>query len=206
VPESAPQGWRASVRSAKEGKTEVALVPDGAAPPVPDDHGNPVPVTFRFTVDGKGPPVKTAVIVGTTEPPEVKLHLQVHDEDGQPLKSLPFELKAAGKTVTGETTADGTVQVSFQRAPEAQLTVKGEKDHLFRLQLGKLEKPEEILGAQQRLQSLGYELRASGKLDDATKKALAAFRAQAALPAADGLDAATAKKIDDEYRREMQGD
>ena len=199
------QSWKARVREGG-GATTVDLIPDGAAPPVPDDNGNPVPVTFRFNVAVKGDKVRAAVIVGSTEPPEVKLRLRVNDEDGQPLRSLPFEVKAAGKTFPGTTTADGTVQISFPRAPEAQLTVQGEKPHVFKLQLGKLAEPKEVLGAQQRLQSLGYELRASGKLDDGTKKALAAFRAHAGLPEGADLDDATSAKIDEEYRKEMQGD
>lgn len=199
------QTYKASVREGGAGTAE--LVPDSpTAPPVPDENGNPVPVTFRFNVAVKGDKVKTAVIVGSTEPPDVKLHLQVHDEDGQPLKSLPFEVKAAGKTFPGTTSADGTVEITFPRAPEAQLTVQGDKPHVFKLQLGKLADPKEVLGAQQRLQSLGYELRASGKLDDNTKKAVAAFRAHAGLPEGSELDAATSGKLDEEYRKEMQGD
>lgn len=186
--------------SVKSGAAE--LIPDAAEPPVPDENGNAVPVTFRFKVGG----VKTAVVVGSGEPPAFKLHLLVEDEDGNPHKSRPFEVKAGGKSFTGTTTAEGIVEVSFPKAPEALLTVDGAagKQH-YQLQLGKIEKPDTPLGAQQRLQSLGFELRATGKLDDDTKKAIAAFRKEVSLKDGSDLDAETQQKLDDEYKKRMAG-
>ncbi len=195
--EPASQTYKATIKS---GTAE--LIPDAAEPPVPDDNGNAVPVTFRFKTGG----VKTAVVVGSSEPPVVKLHLLVEDEDGHPHKSRPFEVKAAGKSFTGTTTAAGIVDVSFPRAPEAQLTVQGEAGpQLYQLQLGKLDPPESVLGAQQRLMSLGFELRARGKVDGETKKAVSAFRNEMGLPAGSDLDPDTSKKIDEEYKKRMQG-
>ena len=86
------------------------------------------------------------------------------------------------------------------------MTVQGEAGpQTYQLQLGKLDPPESVLGAQQRLQSLGFELRARGKVDDETKKAVTAFRAELGLPAGSDLDPDTSKKIDEEYQKRMQG-
>lgn len=199
--------YQAQIR-AEGDTTSAVLLPDEEVKKakVTDDHGNAVAVTWKFKVQGPKGAVTTSVVVGTSEPEEVSLHLLVEDEEGHPHASRPFELVAAGKTVSGKTTAEGIVDVKFAKAPEAKLTVHGEAgDQVYQLQLGALEAPDSVLGAQQRLQSLGYSLRASGKLDDDTKKAIAAFRRAQGLKEGSALDDETNKAIDAAYTKEMKG-
>ncbi len=204
---NAAKRYQAQVR-AEGSATSAVLLSDAevAKAEVPDEHGNPVPVTWKLEVQTKEGGVTASIVVGTGEPEEVALHLLVEDEEGHPHRSRPFELVAAGKSFSGKTTADGIVKVKFPKAPEVRLTVEGEQGpQVFRLQLGALKPPGSVLGAQQRLQSLGYALRASGKLDDETKKAISAFRQAQGLKDGSALDDETGKAIDAAYAKEMKG-
>ena len=131
----------------------------------------------------------------------VKLNLKVKDHDGHPHDSRPFEIHLAdGKVVKGTTTKDGLVQASVPRGQPARLVVQGkEGPHTIQLQLGKLDPPETPKGAQQRLSSLGYKVQVTGQLDPPTKKALAAFHHDHALPGKPEL-AAVAKHLDLAYQ------
>ena len=199
--------YQAQVR-AQAGATSAVLLSEAEVEKaeVPDDHGNSIPVTWKFKVSSPKGTVTTAVVVGSTEPEEVALHLLVQDEEGHPHRKRPFEVTAAGKSVTGTTTDEGIVDVKFPRAPEVKLTVDGEQGkQTFRLMLGALKPAGEVLGAQQRLQALGYSLRASGRLDDETKKAVTAFRQAQGMKDGSALDDETNQAIDAAYVKEMKG-
>ncbi|MGZ6144271.1 MAG: peptidoglycan-binding domain-containing protein [Myxococcales bacterium] len=199
--------YQAQVRAQGKATSAVLLsAAEVAKAEVPDDHGNPIPVTWKFKVQTKEGAVTTAVVIRTSEPEQVELHLLVQDEEGHPHRKRPFEVSAAGKQVTGTTTDEGIVDVSFPRAPEVKLTVQGEQGaQVFRLMLGALKPAAEVLGAQQRLQALGYALRASGKLDDETKKAVSAFRLAQGLKDGTALDDETTRAVDAAYAKEMKG-
>lgn len=166
------------------------LVP-GRPKPTRGQVHNAEAAKLRFRVElgeahAQKPPVKDVPELPKAHPKpgEVPLKLKVHDPDGHPHESRPFEIQlAGGKVIKGTTTKDGIVLARVPKGKPAKLVVQGkEGPHVVQLQLGKLEAPETIKGAQQRLLSLGYKLGVSGKIDAATKKALALFKQDHALP------------------------
>ena len=160
---------------------------------------------FSFTVSSGGAKQKVAIVPWPkpeyAAPGEIALNLKVQDAEGLPHRSRPFEIKAAGKSIKGMTTGDGIVKVKVPEAAEAHLSIDGASGpQVLRLKLGKLHPPETVRGAQQRLQSLGYQVRPSGDLDAPTTQALAAFRHDHGLPEGTGLDEKVSRDIHAAYR------
>jgi N-acetyl-anhydromuramyl-L-alanine amidase AmpD len=115
--------------------------------------------------------------------------------------SCAFEVKVGDQVIKGTTSPQGVVDTEVPRAKQAELTVHGATGtQKFTLAMGVLAPASGVLGAQERLQSIGYACQPSGKLDDDTKAAISAFQSDHHLPANGALDAATAKSIDDAYR------
>jgi hypothetical protein len=184
------------------------LVP-GRPLPTKGQLANSDVAKLRFRVElgsaSPQPPPKKDVPALPKKPPltdtHIPLKLKVQDSDGQPHVARPFEIHLdSGKIIKGITTAEGLVEAKVPRGAPAKLIVKG-KDAVqtIQLALGKLELPTSVKGVQQRLLSLGYKLDVSGNLDAATKKAMAAFKIDHALPGAADI-ASLAKHIHAAYQ------
>src|ERR1041384_6276948 len=136
----------------------------------------------------------------TAKPPEAKapetlrLKLKVEDEDGHPHVSCPFEIKVGSDVIKGTTTPEGVVDAQVPRAKQAELTIHGHAaTQRFTLQMGALAPATGVLGAQERLESIGYSCHPTGALDDETKAAIGGFQKDHKLPVTGALSAATAK-------------
>ena len=186
--EAAPQPYKVTVRG------------QGAVKGVEDEKPEPG-LFFRFKIKGTNETAPQPAAVALKQPPAgIALHVKVHDPDGNPIVTRLYTIEMDGQTIEGCTTADGVVQAQLPKgATEAKLVVKAKNGPVeFKLQLGKVDKPDTPRGAQQRLASLGYAVTLSGELDDQTKRALANFQHDHGLTGAADL-AALARPIDDAY-------
>ena len=124
------------------------------------------------------------------------LSLQMFDED-QFRASQDYELEIDGVKFTGKTDSEGVLRVSIlPNARKGKLIIGPDKAE-FDLQLGQVEPPTEIRGVQARLNNLGFECHATGKIDDDTQRALRGFQRACQLEETGEIDDATRQKLDE---------
>jgi peptidoglycan hydrolase-like protein with peptidoglycan-binding domain len=127
------------------------------------------------------------------------VHVVLHDESGQPLAGVAYELEAQGERFDGTTNADGAVRERVDiRAREAQLQLFPDgRDHparVVRFAIGHLDPPSTDSGIRGRLINLGYD-RSEPDAD-----AVRAFQRDAGLDAHGEVDVATLEKLRDAHR------
>lgn len=137
------------------------------------------------------------VLKGVTE----LLRVVMLDSNGKPRKALPYTIMIkGGRTKSGTTGEDGVIEAAIlANARDGELVVHGENgDEHYGLDLGAIDPPSTVTGAQARLNNLGFfcgevdgewgpltegairkfqesqALQSTGKLDDSTRDALAA--------------------------------
>lgn len=133
------------------------------------------------------------------------LRLKLLDGQGRPLADEPYTLEFTGKPpMERRTGGDGLLEEPVPEAsPDARLAIRG---RVFRLRLGHLNPlehaPDEgVSGAQARLGNLGYAVPpAHGKLDAATRVAIATFQADHGIEVDGNLTRETLTKL-----REIHG-
>lgn len=124
-----------------------------------------------------------------------KARFRFLDEDGQPRGDVEYILDIDGELTQGHTDADGYIEVSIPpTARKGTITLReGESEETYAFSLGTMDPVSEESGARKRLNNLGYDcgvgqddrfeevlkefqynhdLEVSGKLDEATQKAL----------------------------------
>ena len=117
---------------------------------------------------------------------------EVSAADPEPLANTPYRLEVAGHVVHGQTGGDGCLDETIPaRAHSARLVLDpdSEDERAMTLLLGHLDPPDELSGARQRLENLGW----TGDDDDAT--VIAAFQHDQDLEPTAQLDEATQQKL-----------
>ncbi|MBN2271774.1 MAG: peptidoglycan-binding protein [Sedimentisphaerales bacterium] len=128
-------------------------------------------------------------------PSKVKITLR---KEGEPRANQPYMLEIEGETFKGKT--DGKGKLEQEVPPDAQqgkLTVgEGEEKTEHILKFRYLDPVDEVSGAQQRLNNMGYDAgKADGKMNPKTSLALQEFQSQNKLKVTGKLDQATADKL-----------
>jgi hypothetical protein len=129
----------------------------------------------------------------TGEPAKFRTQLFMLDE---PRKNEPYTLVVEGKVYQGTTDGDGKLEHDISAtAKSAVLMLNGGKEK-YPIRIGYLNPVQETSGVQQRLNNLGFHAGSEdGQMNDATRKALAAFQKAAKLPETGQADAATLGKL-----------
>lgn len=96
---------------------------------------------------------------------------------GKPRKNLGYTLDLGGELIDGTTDADGKLEHWLPgNCKGGRLIIDGGKE-IYPVSIHRLDPVDEITGVQQRLKNLGYPIpMISGKMDKATKAAVAAFQ------------------------------
>lgn len=135
--------------------------------------------------------------------PKTMLHLNLkHDLGGNAAKGK-YEIRIEGiaEPITGSVGGDGAIDAEIPaHAKQAKLTLlhaeSGKVLHTYKLQLGNLDPPTEISGAQAYLQRLGFYTGAvDGKESHALETALENFQTRYKLEATGKADEATRNKL-----------
>ncbi len=124
-----------------------------------------------------------------------RLQLKLVKADG-PRKNESYTLEIGGRLFTGTTDGEGKIDVEIP--PDAQvgrLTI-GEKHDQYVLNLGHLDPPDTVGGAQGRLKNLGYYAGpVDGTMSAATRAAIVAFQSGNDLKVTGELDQPTGDKL-----------
>jgi hypothetical protein len=129
------------------------------------------------------------------------LHLQVEDEEGEPVDGAEYTIHLDGIIIKGVTDADGWINEPI--SPDAkggtlEVMVENElQEH--ELQLGYLEPVDQVAGVQARLLNLGYECPVNGDLDEPTQEALKQFQHNHDLQPSGEPDEATRGALVEEH-------
>jgi hypothetical protein len=115
------------------------------------------------------------------ELPTVKLRIFLKNEDGTPQEGKRFLLTVGKREIESETQAEGLLEADVPAdARSAHLLVWLDEDDISDidcdLAIGGLDPVDAISGMQARLDNLGFRCPRGGKLDDATRAAMSAFR------------------------------
>lgn len=126
-----------------------------------------------------------------------KFRLQLLKDD-QPRANEPYVLNVDGAIKEGTTMSDGVVEEYISpNAEHAKLTIgEGENAAVYRIRFGTLNPHDEVMGIQGRLNNLGFtRLPVNGKLDEETKRGIAAFQAANGLEVTGQPDKRTVSKL-----------
>lgn len=139
----------------------------------------------------------------TAKVTQLRLRLKLIAAGGTPLANEPYRLDMGRESSGGTTDGGGLVDRPIPPgAVKAVLEVAGRR---LLLRLGNLNPIRSapdggVSGVQARLRNLGYWVpRCDGKLDPATKIAIAAFQADTGLHVDGDLTAQTASKLEEEH-------
>lgn len=128
---------------------------------------------------------------------QTRLKIRFRDADGNAYGDRKYKLTVGAATFEGRTDGDGLVDQPVpphESRGELVVWLHGEDTdgYKFPLDLGALDPPEEISGAQARLINLGFDgVAVSGALDEVTREALLAFQKKHGLTESGALDDAT---------------
>jgi len=126
-------------------------------------------------------------------PPQT-ISIQVHDEQGKPLKSKPYQVHLAGKVLKGTSDGDGVVTIDLPpNAREARLEID---DLELDLLPGHLDPVEAESGVRARLQNLGFD---AGEDAEKLRSALQRFQQAQGLELTGQADDATRKKLVEQH-------
>ena len=124
-----------------------------------------------------------------------KLVLQLR-KLGQPRKGEPYVLIIDGTSYKGTLDGDGKLQQFIPpNAKSGQLVLSGGKE-IIPINVGYLNPIDELSGAQQRLNNLGFFCgNEDGTMDDQTSSAIQNFQLKNGLPTSGQMDGATKAKL-----------
>lgn len=129
-----------------------------------------------------------------------KLRVMFSDQDDEPMANMAYKIKIDDNAATdGKTDPDGLLEEYIP--PQAKVAVIDfeEGDH-YEVDLGHMDPVTEVKGAQARLNNLGYFCgEHDGILDYMTETALREFQKDKKLEETGKLDDATIKALEDEY-------
>jgi hypothetical protein len=158
------------------------------------------------------------------------LHLRLVDDENEPRAGIDYTLNVNGHFIEGRTDDDGCIDESIRpNTGKVILTVRppppeqddDQDDQVYtgpptqnstsmqqqeaveeyEIQLGAIDPASEIVGIQERLHNLGYELvEPSGELDQPTQNALRHFQGRNKLEVTGILDDATKQKLEEIHR------
>jgi N-acetylmuramoyl-L-alanine amidase len=131
-----------------------------------------------------------------------KFRLVLEDEQNQPRANLPYVLKIDGELFSGETDAEGALELQIPpNAKLGKLTVEADDDkEVYELNFGHIDPISEVSGIQARLNNLGYDCGPTdGKLCPATKEAISTFQEEHGLPVTGEPDEQTQQKLKEEH-------
>lgn len=130
-----------------------------------------------------------------------KLRLALKNMD-KPRANEPFILDVDGTVFSGDTDAEGILEVSIPPdAKQGKLSVgRGDNIQEFDLQLGHLDPITEVSGIQSRLNNLGIDCgEVDGVLGPKTREAIRVFQKKQGLDVTGKPDGRTRKKLIKEY-------
>ena len=132
-----------------------------------------------------------------------KLRLVLKDQDGTPLPNKKYKIEVAGKSIEAQTGGDGLIEQPIPAdAADGKLTVwMDDKTKLvMKLNLGHLDPPDAISGAQSRLRNLGYDAGpTTGSSNPRFEAALAAFQKKNGITESGQLDDDTQGKLEAQH-------
>lgn len=121
-------------------------------------------------------------------------------QGGEPLAGEPYALTVAGQTLKGKTDGDGKLEQPIPAVAAKAVLVLEKRRQRYDLQLGHLDPPGEVAGAQARLANLGfYEGSIDGEAGPRTREALAVFQTAAGLDPTGELDDATRDELESRF-------
>lgn len=115
--------------------------------------------------------------------------------DGVPRSGLAYRLEFDGMTDAGTIDEDGVIEAFIPPSVREIRLYLGDSPAPHVLAVGRLEPETDLRGLQQRLQNLGFDVRVSAELDDATRTALATVQREAGLSATGEPDAPTREVV-----------
>ena len=128
---------------------------------------------------------------------QVKFKMRLLQE-GEPRSNVAYKFRVNGTTKEGVTDAGGFLTVPIPpNAAVGKLSIldRGEIVEEYDIELGHLDPPDEVSGVQKRLKNLAFYCRETGKLDEETKVAIAAFRAKHSLEGSGAIDNSLIEKL-----------
>ena len=125
----------------------------------------------------------------------VKIKIKLLKSDGKPRANEAYVLTVKGKDLKGNTDGDGMLSQYIPNDAKDGVLKLNDGKECFPVLIGALDPLDEITGIQQRLSNLGFDCGDSGKLDDATKRALSNFQTQNNLEVTGKADDATKGKL-----------
>lgn len=126
----------------------------------------------------------------------VKYRLQLM-HFGSPRANEGYLLEIGGERIEGTTDGDGKLEEFLPGNSTSGRLLLRDGEEVYPVRVNRLDPADTITGAQQRLRNLGYPVpRATGKADEATRTAIAAFQERQGLESTGELDASTASAIE----------
>ena len=109
----------------------------------------------------------------------------------QPRKDLKYTLTIDGEIMKGATDADGRIEASLPPRARTGLLILHAKsgDERTELEFGAVEPMDSVVGVQQRLLNLGFDVDPTGEIEAKTTLAVAAFQSQQGLEPTGRIDA-----------------
>lgn len=152
-------------------------------------HGDILAVPKKRVKHVSRPTEAEHAFVKLVTPAKLKLRLR---HEGAPRAAAPYFCSTDGKLRNGKTDADGYLMLFIPpNAATGKLFVQNENGEIedeYVLRLGHLDPLSEIEGVQKRLRNLAFDCAVTGELDEQTKAAVAAFRAQHQMSAGEEID------------------
>ncbi len=139
--------------------------------------------------------------------PKVAYRLVVKDAAGQALAGKPYVLRVGEARFESTLPNNGLLEHEISAlATEAKLELDLGEDAggvvVIPLRIGHLDPVDTVRGAQSRLFNLGIACPASGRLDEATRAALAQFQRREGLAVTGELDAETRERLEAKHHEE----
>jgi len=133
--------------------------------------------------------------------PKAPLKLALKDHEGHALSGKAYKLRVGKTTFEGTIPGDGNVEhqvPAIATYAELEIDMSGAIGGkvLLPIRIGHLDPVDSITGIQSRLNSLGIGCPVSGKLDEATRDALAVFQSKVGLDVTGEADAATRERLE----------
>lgn len=139
--------------------------------------------------------------------PTAPLRLFLTDPSGQAMSGKPYKIRIGKKVYEGTVPDDGVVEHQVSATATAAVLEIDLGDAIggkaaIPIRIGHLDPLSVISGVQGRLQSLGFPAPSSGKLDDATRAAIALFQAKIGRTPTGELDDETRAALGKRHRNQ----
>ncbi|MGB9700705.1 MAG: peptidoglycan-binding domain-containing protein [Thermodesulfobacteriota bacterium] len=129
----------------------------------------------------------------------VYLHLQLFNENREPLANKPFTLRVSGRISQDITDGEGCLKVPIP--PPEKEGILLIDNHEFNIRIGYLNPLEYLSGVRSRLSNLGYKAGAGGEeMDAELRSALEDFQEDQGLPKTGEIDETTINALRDRHK------